>query len=243
MHTIEQMKQHVSVRSYQKKAIPVEVKQELLLAAQSGSTSNFVQAYSIIEIGDQAKKMQLAEITKFSGHLHQAPLVYVFVADLYRHAAQLEKHHRDLAPLTNTESFVVSIVDATIAAQNMCVAAESLGLGICYIGGIRNDLFKVKELLNLPKLTVPLFALSIGYPNEKNDPKPRLPLNNLVSMDSYKIDEMTNLANYDEQISQYYQNRNSHQANITWTEKNLDFFSEVRRPEFARFLKEQGFEL
>lgn len=65
MHTIEQMKQHVSVRSYQKKAIPVEVKQELLLAAQSGSTSNFVQAYSIIEIGDQAKKMQLAEITKF----------------------------------------------------------------------------------------------------------------------------------------------------------------------------------
>ncbi|EOT44397.1 NADPH-dependent oxidoreductase [Enterococcus columbae] len=243
MHTIEQMKHHVSVRNYQKKAIPVEIKQELLLAAQSGSTSNFVQAYSIIEIGDQAKKRQLAEITKFSGHLNQAPLVYVFVADLYRHAAQLEKHHRDLAPLTNTESFVVSIVDATIAAQNMCVAAESLGLGICYIGGIRNDLFKVKELLNLPKLTVPLFALSIGYPNEKNDPKPRLPLNNLVSMDSYKIDEITNLANYDEQTSQYYQNRNSHQANITWTEKDLDFFSEVRRPEFARFLKEQGFDL
>lgn len=243
MDTIQQMKQHVSVRHYQDKEIPVEVKQDLLLAAQSGSTSNFVQAYSIIEIADHYIKSKLAEITKFSGHLNQAPLVYVFVADLYRHAVQLQAHQKSLRPLTNMESLVVSIVDATIAAQNMSVASESLGLGICYIGGIRNDLFKVKELLQLPEFTVPLFALTIGYPTVKNDPKPRLPLNNLVSMDTYKIDEMTNLKNYDEQTVQYYKNRNSNQADVSWTEKNLAFFSEIRRPEFADFLKAQGFEL
>lgn len=99
MDTIQQMKQHVSVRHYQDKEIPVEVKQDLLLAAQSGSTSNFVQAYSIIEIADHYIKSKLAEITKFSGHLNQAPLVYVFVADLYRQCCSITSASKKFASI------------------------------------------------------------------------------------------------------------------------------------------------
>lgn len=165
-----------------------------------------------------------------------------FVADLYRHAVQLKKNDVPLDGLRNMESMVVSMVDATLAAQNMAIAAESFDLGICYIGGIRNDLYRVKELLHLPKLTIPLFAMTIGYPASKNDMKSRMPLENVLATDTYQT-SLTDLTNYDEQIRSYYQNRNNQQADTTWTQKNVDFFSIVRRPEFAQFLLDQGFTL
>ena len=187
---------------------------------------------------DPKVKDELAEITQFSGHLAKAPVVYVFVADLYRHAVQLKKNDVPLDGLRNMESMVV----ATLAAQNMAIAAESFDLGICYIGGIRNDLYRVKELLHLPELTIPLFAMTIGYPAGKNDMKPRMRLENVLATDTYQT-SLTDLTNYDEQIRSYYQNRNNQQADTTWTQKNVDFFSIVRRPEFAQFLLDQGFTL
>ena len=239
---IELLQNHVSVRDYANRLVSEEIKNELVKSAQSASTSNFVQAYSIIEMKDPKVKDELAEITQFSGHLAKAPVVYVFVADLYRHAVQLKKNDVPLDGLRNMESMVVSMVDATLAAQNMAIAAESFDLGICYIGGIRNDLYRVKELLHLPELTVPLFAMTIGYPASKNDIKPRMPLENVLATDTYQT-SLTDLTNYDEQIRSYYQNRNNQQADTTWTQKNVDFFSIVRRPEFAQFLLDQGFTL
>ncbi|TKV35119.1 NADPH-dependent oxidoreductase, partial [Citrobacter sp. TBCS-11] len=88
----------------------------------------------------------------------------------------------------------VAIVDTTIAAQNMTVAAESMGLGICYIGGIRNDTSKVAELLNLPELTLPLFGLTIGLPNSRNEVKPRLPKANILSVNGYNHESLTDLS-------------------------------------------------
>lgn len=123
---IELLQNHVSVRDYDDRVVSDEVKNELVKSAQSASTSNFVQAYTIIEIKDKQMKAELAEITQFSGHLAKAPLVYVFVADLYRHAIQLKKQNKPLDGLRNMESMVVSMVDATLAAQNMAIAAESL---------------------------------------------------------------------------------------------------------------------
>ena len=193
---IEILQNHVSVRDYDDRIVSDEIKNELVKSAQSASTSNFVQAYSIIEMKDPKVKDELAEITQFSGHLAKAPVVYVFVADLYRHAVQLKKKDVSLDGLRNMESMVVSMVDATLAAQNMAIAAESFDLGICYIGGIRNDLYRVKELLRLPELTVPLFAMTIGYPASKNDIKPRMPLANVLATDTYQA-SLTDLSIYE----------------------------------------------
>lgn len=88
--------------------------------------------------------------------MNQTGVFYVFVADWYRQAQILRAENKDVKALRNMEALTVAIVDTTIAAQNMTVAAESMGLGICYIGGIRNDTSKVAELLNLPELTLPL---------------------------------------------------------------------------------------
>lgn len=241
--TIKKMLQHVSVRDFQDQPLDFETKEKLLLAAQSGSTSNFVQAYSIIEITDRKLRAELADITSSASYVNKTGTFYVFVADLYRQSVMLEKKGMSLAGIKNMEELLVATVDTTIAAEDMAVAAQSMDLGICYIGGIRNDIYKVAELLKLPKYTFPLFGMTIGVPNKKNQLKPRMPLKNQVSTNAYDTEMFTQIGEYDELVEKYYASRDDNSQAANWTDKNIDFFREVRRHEVADFLKEQGFTL
>jgi len=240
---IKNMTQHVSVRDFKNETLSQETKDELLLAAQSGSTSNFVQAFSIIEITDKTLRNELADITVSSPHVKKADTFYVFVADLHRQATILEKHHQNLDSLKNMESLFVSTIDTTIAAENMAIAAESMGLGICFVGSIRNNIQQVADLLQLPELTVPLFGMTIGVPGIKNAPKPRMPKKNYVSKNAYDADSFNDLSKYDATIKEYYANRETRKQDATWSDKNLDFFKEIHRPDVAEFVKNQGFTL
>lgn len=89
--------------------------------------------------------------------------------------ASKEEYEQMLANLENSEHFLVSSVDAALAAQNAAIAAESMDLGICYIGSIRNNLSQVDELLSLPKHVIPLFGMVTGVPDHQPERKPRLP--------------------------------------------------------------------
>lgn len=241
--TIEKMLQHVSVREFLDQPITTEQKNLLISAAQSSSTSEFVQAFSIIEITEPKLRQQLSDITISSEHVRKADTFYVFVADLNRQAQILKKHHQDTASLENMESLLVATIDTTIAAQSMAIAAESLDLGICYIGSLRNNIDQVAKLLNLPTLTVPLFGMTIGVPAVKNQHKPRLPRKNQVATNSYDAQSFNDLADYDEVVKEYYANRKTNPQNTTWTEKNLHIFDHIHRPDVAKFLKAQGFSL
>lgn len=205
--TIKQLTDHVSVRAFKDTPLTDSQKETLVTAARSGSSSNFVQAFSIIDISDAALRSELAAITNSAPYVNQTGVFYVFVADLYRQATLLEANGESLAGIQSMESLMVSIVDATIAAQNMAVAAESLDLGICYIGGIRNDIDKVAKLLDLPPFTVPVFGLTIGHPVSKNDPKPRMPQKNQVAENHYPREQFANLSAYEEQTAAYYAKR------------------------------------
>jgi FMN reductase (NADPH) len=111
----------------------------------------------------------------------------VFCADLYRHQLIGEKENKNVLPsIESTEKFMVALIDAALAAQNAAIAAESLGLGICYIGGIRNNLEGVKSLLKTPERVIPLFGMAIGYPTKVVDQKPRLPLEHIYHEDEYE---------------------------------------------------------
>ncbi|KRN97693.1 oxygen-insensitive NADPH nitroreductase [Companilactobacillus kimchiensis] len=241
--TIENMLQHVSVRDFKNESISNENKNALLLAAQSGSTSEFVQAFSIIEITNPQLRKEIADITISSPHVKKAETFYIFVADLNRQATILKRNKQNLDGIKNMESLLVATVDTTIAAQNMAIAAESMGLGICYIGSIRNNIKQVANLLNLPKFTFPLFGMTVGVPNIKNQHKPRLFTQNQVATNSYDNQTFNDLSNYDEEVKNYYLNRKSHPQDTTWTDKNLTMFDHVHRPEVASFLNEQGFSL
>ncbi|MQS75022.1 oxygen-insensitive NADPH nitroreductase [Companilactobacillus halodurans] len=241
--TIENLMNHVSVRDFKDQAISSEAKSNLIAAAQSGSTSEFVQAFSIIEITDPKLRSELSDITISSPHVKKADTFYVFVADLHRQATMLEKHHQNLDSLKNMESLLVATIDTAIAAENMAVAAESMDLGICFIGSIRNNIEQVAKLLNLPELTVPLFGMTIGVPNHKNQHKPRMPKQNQVATNSYDDQSFTDLSQYDQTVHDYYAARETNASDTNWTEKNLAIFKQIRRPEVGPFLKKQGFNL
>ncbi|MGG0823954.1 NADPH-dependent oxidoreductase [Paenibacillus turicensis] len=240
---VDKMKQHVSVRDFEDTPLSGEIKDNLLTAAQSGSSSNFVQAFSIIEITDSEIRKELAELSNSAAYVIKSGTFYVFIADLYRQATMLAAHNLSLKGIQNMEALLVSIVDTTIAAENMAVAAESMDLGICYIGGIRNNLKRVAELLDLPPYTVPLFGMTVGVPRSKNEVKPRMPKANQVSQNVYNKAVFTDLSQYDKETKTYYAERGNHQLDTTWTARNIDFFKQARRTDVGDFLKKQGFSL
>jgi FMN reductase (NADPH) len=129
--------------------------------------------------------------------------------------------NKDVIPtIESTEKFMVTIIDAALAAQNAVIAAESMGMGICYIGGIRNNLEGVAELLKTPDRVIPLFGLAVGYPSKKNDKKPRLPLQHIYHENEYKQDEegfREELEMYNRIISEYYNERTGGRRMDTWT--------------------------
>lgn len=241
--TIQQLFKHVSVREFKKEPLSDEVKQILVAAARSAATSHFVQAFSILEITDPELREKLAEITDSASYVKETGIFYVFIGDLFRQSKLLLANNQSLESLRNMESLLVGVVDATIAAQNMVVAAESLELGTCYIGGIRNDIAKISELLNLPPFTIPLFGLTIGVPVHKNQVKPRLLLENQVSENQYPHEQFANLKDYEALTREYYALREKNEQQTSWSDKNIEFFKEIRRPEIATFLKKQGFTL
>jgi hypothetical protein len=76
----------------------------------------------------------------------------------------------------NFESFLVAVIDAALFAQNLALAFEAQGYGICFIGGLRNRLAEVDRLLEVPAGLLPLFGCCVGRPAEPGEPRPRLPL-------------------------------------------------------------------
>lgn len=241
MELFETMLQHTSVRSFTQQKLSNELKEQLILSAQSASSSNFLQAFSIIEIADAKKRKMIEQIANFPVDNGENGSLYIFVADLNKHAQVLALNGDSMEHLRTMESLVVSIVDTTLAAQSMAVYAESVGLGICYVGGIRNNLFQLKEILDLPELTYPVFGMFVGYPSEKNEVKPRLPITSVLGTNTYQTLTPEMIRSYDEKTAAYYQARSSNTQETNWSEKVRQQFRYPRRINTVEFLKKQGF--
>ncbi|EJM0232192.1 oxygen-insensitive NADPH nitroreductase [Listeria monocytogenes] len=231
---------HYSVRKFEDKDLTEEALTLLIKSAQAASTSSFVQAYSIIGITDKAIREQISAIAGNQPYTVQTGQLFIFVADLARHHAILEEHQVDTAALETSEKWLVSVIDAALAAQNMAVAAESLGLGICFIGGIRNDVEQIAEILNLPPYTMPLFGLTIGYPvANKEKAKPRLPQDLVYHENSYQKMNPTILTEYDEQIKNYYDERTAGKRVEGWSEQIARGLGRTSRLDLKAFLEKQ----
>jgi FMN reductase (NADPH) len=241
---IETILQHRSVRSFKDK--PMDRKQiELIVkSAQAASTSSFIQAYSIIGITDKQKKQKLAELAGGQTYVAENGHFFVFCADLHRHQVIGELKKADLKDsIESTEKFMVALIDAALAAQNAAIAAESMGLGICYIGGIRNDLEAVKKLLKTPEHVVPLFGLAVGYPDQDTDLKPRLPLEHVYMENEYEQDPekfAAQLEEYDKTTSDYYRERTGGKREDTWTGQMAMMLGRKSRMYMRKFVERQN---
>ena len=173
--TLDLISRHGSVRKYRPDLVPVETIETIISAAQRTSTSSNLQAYSVVAVMDAAKRARLAELCGNQEHIAQAPLFLAWCADLARldRACEMRGYLQETGYV---ENFLIAAVDAVIAAQTAALAAEALGLGICYIGSIRNNTQAVIELLELPRLVFPVTGMTVGWPAAEPLVRPRLPI-------------------------------------------------------------------
>ncbi|MGG2198449.1 oxygen-insensitive NADPH nitroreductase [Paenibacillus validus] len=241
---IRLLQNHRSVRKFINKEIAESDLEHIIRSAQAASSSSHGQSYSIIRVTDPKKRSKLSVYAGNQTHVKTCAEFLVFCADLYRLEQISLLSGVDMAEsLDTTEMFLISTIDAALAAQNTAVSAEALGFGIVYTGGLRNYPYEVTQLLNLPRRVYPVFGMCIGYPEEIPEKKPRLPLKAFYFENEYKRIEDTSLhiRKYDEVMKQYYLNRTEGSRSETWTETQTMKRKSSRRLFMKSFLKEQGF--
>lgn len=186
--TIRQLYARRSVRAFTDDPVSAADERAILEAACQAPTAGNQQLYSIIVVRDQAEKDRLAVTCDNQPFIARAPLVLVFCVDVARwHAAFVAAGADPREP--GVGDFLLALEDAAIAAQNAVVAAESLGLGSCYIGDILERREEQAEILGCPRHVVPAVMLVIGHPTEgqlKRVKPARFPLETVVFEDRYE---------------------------------------------------------
>jgi nitroreductase len=238
---IDLLKQHRSIRKFRPDPIDQTTLNTLVEAGQAAATSSFIQACTVIQVDEAALREQLAECAGNQAYVASAARFLVFCADMRRHQLACEMHD---APMQSgfTEQFLTASLDCALFAQNVVVAAESIGLGAVYIGGLRNQPERVAELLELPALVYPVFGLCLGYPDQNPEIKPRLPLPVVLKQDRYDDGaDRERIAAYDAEVREYYRTRTGGNKEMSWSEQISGMLAREARPHMLPFLQSRGF--
>lgn len=249
--TIELMHRHGSVRVYKPEPVPHEMIETIVVAGQRAASSSNLQMYSVVVITDPEDRLLMQDYCGRQAHISKAPVFLTWCADLSRLDRICEARgytHQS----GYVENFLLTAVDAVIAAQNAGLAAESLGLGFCYIGAIRNNPREVIQLLNLPRLVFPVVGMTVGWPVKPPRTRPRLPLEAILHWDHYNPEnEAKCLSQYDQEMiaTGIYSGRQVSaedplpEAEYGWQEHSARRVSNVLRPHLRKVLQDAGFEL
>lgn len=186
--TIRELYERKSVRVFTGEKISEENKKTILKAATQAPTAGNQQLYTIIDVTSGELKEKLAETCDHQPFIAQADMVLVFVADCQKwYEGFCEVGAEPRKP--GVGDLMLAVTDTAIAAQNAVVAAQSLGIGSCYIGDIMENAEIHKEILHLPEYTFPAVMLVFGYPTQqqKDREKPeRVELSYVVHENSYR---------------------------------------------------------
>ena len=239
--TIDLLNGHRSIRKFTDAPIDAALLQRLIEAGQAAASSSFLQGVTIMRVTDRDKRAAFKEITGGQAYVEAAPEFLVFCADLSRPMRCCTEHGGSPSEGL-TEHFIIATVDVALCAQNVSVAAESAGLGICYIGAIRNDAARSAELLDLPAQVYPVFGMCIGWPDQNPEGKPRLPVSVVLKENNYSIDgEAEAIAAYDEEMRNYYAARSANIKIQGWSEQMAGLLGKESRLHMRLFLESRGF--
>lgn len=243
--TLKLLMNHRSIRKYTDRPVEQPLLEQIVAAGQMASSSSHVQAYSVVAVTEPERKAKLSELCGRQAYIKECPVFLVWCADLHRLKDAAVRYTPELPSYEgNVENFIVATVDVALAAQNAAVAAESLGLGIVYIGGIRNQSSEVAKLLGLPNLVYPVFGMCLGYPDQAPMHRPRLPIQAVLHMESYDANKAdAALPAYDEEMVQYLSERTDGQKDTAWTRLMADKLVQPSRLHMKAFLEDQGFKL
>ena len=180
----EQIVNHRSIRKYQSKPIPDDVLHQILEAGCRASNTGNMQVYSMVVTKDETLRQQLWEVHFRQNMVVQAPVLITFCADINRFNKWCRARNAEPA-YNNLLWFCNAAIDATLASQNVALAAESCGLGICYLGTTIYNANRIIDILKLPEGVVPITTLVIGYPDEQPPLTGRLPLEAVIHNETY----------------------------------------------------------
>src|SRR6056297_1120373 len=178
------LKQHRTIRAYTTREIPGDLLDSILESGTRASTTGNMQVYSVVVTRDEKMKARLAPCHFNQSMVQEAPVVLTFCADFNRFNKWCRQ--RDAEPgYDNFLSFVTAAIDALLVAQNVCIAAEDAGLGICYLGTTTYTAESIIEILELPAGVMPVTTVTLGYPAEDPPFTDRLPLESVVHYERY----------------------------------------------------------
>jgi len=176
---------HSSVRHFTDEDVQPGHEELIVRAGQMASSSCNLQPYCFISVRDKDTKNMLAGISAGAVAARRAPMIMMVCVDQYKLELVARKSGVEYYKSEFLDSFIIGVVDASLAAQNAALAAESLGYGICYLGSIRSAVEELRARLDLPERVFPLCALAIGVPAKKNPVKPRLPVEGVWFREKY----------------------------------------------------------
>ena len=176
-----------TIRKFRTESVADQVVQRIVETGQRAPSACNLQTYTVVWVKDAEQKERVWDACGVPKSIRDAPIVFVICADVRRLAKALDYLHYEHC-LKHGYGYplkLMGIIDASLAAENMTIAAEGYGLGSVFIGSaLVNE--RVIEVLKLPKGVLPLTLLCVGYPDEKPPTRPRLPLSAVMHVDSYR---------------------------------------------------------
>jgi nitroreductase len=248
---------HASCRSYRSDPVPRTDVERIVAAAQQAATSSNLHMWTVVVVETEATRYHLADLCGDQQHIRDAPVFMAWCADRNRldAASDLRGYTQNTEFL---ESFLVAVVDAAIAMQNATIAAEAMGYGACYIGGLRNNAAEVVTLLELPSHVVPVAGMTLGVRAKQSRPRPRLDRSAVLHWERYRPVERSVLEKYDRemQATGIYRGRQARgttssgnpapdlpDAEYGWMEHSARRTSRPSRTDLSDTVRHQGFEL
>jgi nitroreductase len=184
-----------TIRKYSTESVDDKLLNDILAMGCRTSTTGNMQVYSIIITKDEGKKRELAPLHFNQKMITEAPVVLTFCADFNRFNKWCRLRSAEPG-YDNFLSFMTAAIDALLFAQTVCIAAESKGLGICYLGTTTYTADKIIEILKLPKGVVPVTTVTLGWPAEKPEQVDRLPLEAIIHYEVYNDYSDDSIASY-----------------------------------------------
>jgi len=247
MNALELILSHRSIRKYTQQSIDSSTLNQILEAGTRASTTGNMQVYSIVVTQDEAMKQALSPCHFNQPLVKQAPVVLTFCADFNRFNKWCSQRNAEPG-YDNFLSFTTAAIDALLVAQNVALAAESFGIGICYLGTTTYTASKIIDILKLPKGVVPITTITMGYPAETPELTDRLPLNAVVHYETYQdftpesIDEIYREKEQDAKYQQFVVDNKKESLAQVFTDVRYKKSDNVAFSQsLLEVLKQQGF--
>ena len=243
---LESLFKHKSIRKYKNQPLEDEKLGLIVKAAQAAPSWCNGEQVSIVVVKDQALKDKIKEICWGQTHVGSCAAFLVFCADFYRVSLAFEKAGKTKEDfekyMSNIDTLIIGSHDVGICLQNATVAAESMGLGTCHIGAIRNKPLEMTKLLNLPKYVIPLVGLTVGYPDDDPGLKPRIPPKGVCFENKYSTENAkAGVDEYDIIFKKYLAERETNSRDMNWSERISNTYTSFEFKDEYDLLKQQGY--